>query len=471
MIPQKFMDAIRVRFSMIDVAKHQIEVQKKGAKNKLLILTNEVKIITSSDATFDLWKEVISCAARGDLIDVDTKDLSKFKDNINFEPEKDGVLTREFFKFLGNLSEEDHAKMCKHILNRSGASRRYNYPKVVIRQPSTVVEDCYSVKEWIERRKRKATARMQLHIIRPELGLFVNDGKEFAKGAWKKFKKDFHVSRASMRVLLDWGPGELYYVNQRQTQHRNTDCEDLSPYAKQFFTVFLAQRSEFVPAPGAMFFRPKRSTTPILESWPSDSWQTVASNVKLGVIDFRFIPGTSGKSRSTVEKPYFEEFMKIFSSKGQPELTELPAWLFICGDSDSYSQVEAFARKPPLAGVYDLFPSQYVPASNERLGGHSAKSKMAIEDVRLLFLIKCDIENPPRVKKSYVPPNHIVYEKPRKYNEIEYALYPAELRMEFYLKVLDLFCQPTDAIFQLFCGTKLATASMVSDLLVYLDSS
>ena len=59
---QKFMDAIRVWFSMIDVAKHQLEL-RKGAKNKLLTLTNEVKIITSSDDTFKLWQEVISCTA------------------------------------------------------------------------------------------------------------------------------------------------------------------------------------------------------------------------------------------------------------------------------------------------------------------------------------------------------------------------------------------------------------------------
>ena len=38
---------------MIDVAKHQVELQK-GAKNKLLTLTNKVKIITSSDDTFKL---------------------------------------------------------------------------------------------------------------------------------------------------------------------------------------------------------------------------------------------------------------------------------------------------------------------------------------------------------------------------------------------------------------------------------
>ena len=68
-----------MRFSMIDVAKHQLEL-RKGEKKKLLTLTNEVKIITSSDETFKLWQEVISCAPRGDLIDVDSKELTKFKD-------------------------------------------------------------------------------------------------------------------------------------------------------------------------------------------------------------------------------------------------------------------------------------------------------------------------------------------------------------------------------------------------------
>ena len=121
-----------MRFSMIDVAKHQLEL-RKGAKNKLLTHTNEVKIITSSDETFKLWQEVISCAARGDLIDVDSKELTKFKDHKNFESEKDGVLTREFFKFLENLSEADHAKLCRHILNRSGPSRKLPHPKVVVK--------------------------------------------------------------------------------------------------------------------------------------------------------------------------------------------------------------------------------------------------------------------------------------------------------------------------------------------------
>ena len=126
---------------------------RKDAKNKLLTFTNKVKIITSSDDTFKLWQEVISYVAQGDLIDVNSKELTKFKDHKNFKPEKDGVFTREFFKFLSNLSKADHAKLCRHIFNCSGPSRKLLHPNVVVNHPTIMVEDYYSMKEWIERWK------------------------------------------------------------------------------------------------------------------------------------------------------------------------------------------------------------------------------------------------------------------------------------------------------------------------------
>ena len=134
---------------------------------------------------------------------MDSKEFTKFKDHKDFEPEKDGVLTQEFFKFFGNLSEADHAKLYRHILNWSSPSRKLIHLKIVVKQPTTVVEDCYSVKEWIEQRKKKATARFQLHLLNLNLGLYTEGNKQFVQTAWKNFKKDFHNNKASMRVLLD----------------------------------------------------------------------------------------------------------------------------------------------------------------------------------------------------------------------------------------------------------------------------
>ena len=177
-----------------------------------------------------------------------------------------------------------------------GPSRKLLHPKVVVKQPTTVVEDYYSVKEWIERQKKKATARFQLHLIRPELGLYTDGNKQFVQIAWKNFKKEFSISKASMRVLLDKGPTDLYYTNQRQTQHRNTPCEDLSPDTKQFFTVFLEQREQFTPPDGEFYFSPFKSNLLTFSLFVSDSWSTMGRDSKLGVIDFRYISGVQGRS-------------------------------------------------------------------------------------------------------------------------------------------------------------------------------
>ena len=108
-------------------------------------------------------------------------------------------------------------------------------------------------------------------------------------------------------------------------------------------------------------------------------------------------------------------------------LTDLPAWLFVCGDDDAYLQVEAFSQTPSLVEKLNLYPSEYIPAPFERLGGYSAKSKLATSNVLLLFLINNEMEHPPAVKKQYQTLQHVVYEKPRKYNELQYSMYPIKL--------------------------------------------
>ena len=67
------MIAIQQRFSQIDVKRNQQETKKVARKGKepLLDLHNEIKIITSSDETFDLWKELIIKYSQGELLDVD----------------------------------------------------------------------------------------------------------------------------------------------------------------------------------------------------------------------------------------------------------------------------------------------------------------------------------------------------------------------------------------------------------------
>ena len=103
--------------------------------------------------------------------------------------------------------------------------------------------------------------------------------------------------------------------------------------------------------------------------------------------------------------------MKVFTSQNEPAL-------IICSDDRDYLEVEAFVRKSQLTGLFEHFPSKYHSAPNERLGGHAPKSKLATEPVRLLFLMKSELGITQKPKKAYVTPEHVLYEKPCKFNEL-----------------------------------------------------
>lgn len=449
---------------MIDVAKHQAMVAKKGGKNTIS-LTNELFIITSSDETWDLWKEVIASAACGGLIDPDTEPPhKKFYERKGFVPDKDGTLPREFFKWLGNLTEADHQKMCKHILHKSGPSRKYTYPKVTIKQNTSVLEDCYSVKEWAERRKRKAVAQAEFNNINPTLHLFKRDGLDVP--AWKHFKKTYYVSKESKHVLLDWGIPDSYWTNSRATQFRNKSAKDLSPYAVEFFKTFLKVRHAFKCPSAEMWFLPFiREPRLSFGSWPSDIWRLAGGALTFGIIDFRFLPTYKTRQNYTLENPFFMEFFNMIEEYGQPQFNDVRHWLLICGDDEDFAQVLTWVERNTLSGRR-RFPSEYLPAPNERLGGHPPKSRIAMEPVKLLFLIDDNLlENEvstPEPLSEYRTPDHPLYKDNRKFNERRYAMYPSELRMEFYLQVLDTFCSTGVAVYQLYAGTKSLIAAAVS---------
>ena len=105
----------------------------RRGKEPLLDLHNEIKIITSSDETFDLWKELIIKYSQWELLDIDATLICKMRLHPRWTPHRDGILSREFFKWLGNCDEEDHRKLILHIFGRSGESPVLGYPKVTVK--------------------------------------------------------------------------------------------------------------------------------------------------------------------------------------------------------------------------------------------------------------------------------------------------------------------------------------------------
>ena len=333
--------------------------------------------------------------------------------NPKWIPHKDGILSREFFKWLGNSDEEDHKKLILHILGRSGESRVLGYPKVTVKQTSRVLEDCYSAKEWLERWKRKIIVRRELNKLKPNLG-FYNAGGAFQPQRWKKFKNDYNVTRVSMRVLLD-APGEEFFAAAKQVASKNKSIDELSPYAKEFFKAFLRNRWNFHTPASRAYFRAYDPSANRLGSWPSGSWETTSEQLKLAVMDFRRLPGFTAKGEDSLEKTYFDMFMNMFVMADFPTVTEPPVWLWICGDKETELKATQLAGKAMFTANYVKKYATYEPAKFERLEDLPATNKSARAPICLLFLIKKSEKAKFNIPSTFQAPDTPVYTKPRKY--------------------------------------------------------
>ena len=147
-----------------------------------------------------------------------------------------------------------------------------------------MLEHCYSAKEWLERRKRKIIIRQELNKLKPSLGFF-NALGAFQSQRWKKFKRDYNVTRTSMPVLLE-ALGEEYFAAAKQVASKNKTIDDLSLYAKAFFKTFLMNGWNFHTLASRVYFRAYDPSTNRLGLWPAGSWETTSENQSLAVMDF-----------------------------------------------------------------------------------------------------------------------------------------------------------------------------------------
>ena len=181
---------------------------------------------------------MITAAAFGELVNPNTG--RKFNARDGWNPEN-CMLTREFFKHLGNISFNELATLAKHMLNQTGEKRKQPYPKVTVKSVLSVLDSCYTVGKWSERRKCKHLVKKELHQIDPKLGL-MNAKNEIIVENWKKFKSERMFSRATM--VLD-RPGDAYFGKAKSVSHKNKTCVELSPQAFEFFNVFLKHKNNF----------------------------------------------------------------------------------------------------------------------------------------------------------------------------------------------------------------------------------
>ena len=83
----------------------------------------------------------------------------------------------------------------------------------------SVLESCYSAKEWVERCKRKYLVKRELHIFDSAIGL-LNAFNKINDERWREFKKDRYITSTTMNLLLE-ELGDNYWKHAKQTKSNN----------------------------------------------------------------------------------------------------------------------------------------------------------------------------------------------------------------------------------------------------------
>ena len=160
--------------------------------------------------------------------------------------------------------------------------------------------------------------------------------------------------------------------------------------------------------------------------------------------------------------------MTAFSAAKKPSFDEVSSWLFISSNEKENSQVLHFIESHEVLNKYGIQHALYEPSKNERL--YNAPVARSATKVFLTFLQDKNNSSQVRVPEVFHCPETARYTKPKNYSELEYWIYNSELRMEFYLWVVGIFCHSSQPIFSAFAGGKFTCAAMVSNALMQFSS-
>lgn len=417
---------------------------------------NEFRLISSAEAVFSKWKRVISDHESGDLIcpenGVPFKTLDGWSGNEG--------LTHEFFKILAALSEDEMDDLAAYILNerptRSAATREA--PKVTVKTLPVRLRGrgIYSAKEWAERKKNKKIILQvvdQLSANKHKL-TYDDDGTTVVRVKnWKEFKLGWSVSSATMNLWFeaagsDFLKGKLQRKNknkeappelQSQITHllEHRAAKPVGDRVIQFCPIERHKFLKFVDKDGAKGFSRqeiRRGDTPF----------------GCGLIDFRNI--SSIVAGSSLDCPFYKDFLAGFETFRLPAYLECPVWIWIT-DSKRKEQVNRLldARRMDFRVV----ESVYIPHRLEQHVYNEDPGNVEGSNITVYILILKSHGATIRVPSSFLPPDMTDYQ------ESTFAGSLVELRMEFYIKVLQMLVLPGHALFNILGGKKAMLAAQV----------
>ena len=97
----------------------------------------------------------------------------------------------------------------------------------------------------------------------------------------------------------------------------------------------MKQKKEFKIPTGRAYFCLFSGMNTKLGPWLENNWENVAHALVLGIIDFRYTPNFMQVSKSTTQRPYFEDFTNVLQKQFLLIINELPIWLWICGSKEA----------------------------------------------------------------------------------------------------------------------------------------
>ena len=180
--------------------------------------------------------------------------------------------------------------------------------------------------------------------------------------------------------------------------------------------------------------------------------------LNFSVLDCKYVP----RVKATETTVAIDPFLRYVGEKLKPAITNPNLWLFIVEDDDDRVAAIKFAKT--RMPEFDIMHSTYILSKAEMLNNVSTHGMAP--DMPLLFLFMWGNayadEARRRMKGMYTTPHTFVYyTNPSKNNEGKWRLRPMELRMEFYLNILQDFAATSKNILVVFTGRKFMLAAKV----------
>lgn len=145
-------------------------------------------------------------------------------------------------------------------------------------------------------------------------------------------------------------------------------------------------------------------------------------------------------------------------------MIDLLVWLWICEMKEAKVQVSHYVHSTMYRNTYNWHYSSYLLASNKRLEERPTNNKLTRAKVHLIFLVRKPYQPDGKfikISAAFEAPNTSIYQEPHKYNELEYRIANTKKIMVFFLRITEIFCQPSYAIVSIFCKGKVICAGMV----------